>query len=174
MTIDGFCDHTAVNADEEIHQHNAELLSAIDMILYGRITYQLMIFWKEVAENPTGRKFIDDFAVIMDKTPKLVFSHTIKEISWNGAKLATLPLQEEISKLKQQTGNDILIGSSSLIVQSINLNLVDEFQLCVHPVISKTGFSLFKNIKTRNEFILIKIKNFTCGAVILYYQPKNN
>ncbi|MCZ7615761.1 MAG: hypothetical protein M5T52_19985 [Ignavibacteriaceae bacterium] len=64
MTLDGFCDHTAIIPDEEIHQHYADLLSNADAVLYGRITYQLMQFWQTLIKNPSGEKSMDDFAVL--------------------------------------------------------------------------------------------------------------
>ena len=74
LTLDGFCDHTALIADEEIHQHYNELLSNADTILYGRITYQLMESgWPPIVKNPTGNKSMDEFAVIIDNIPKLFF-----------------------------------------------------------------------------------------------------
>lgn len=78
MTLDGFCDHTAGLPDEEIHQHYTELLSQGDAILYGRITYQLMEFWRTFLENPSEEKSMNDFAVAIDKIPKIVFSHYLK------------------------------------------------------------------------------------------------
>lgn len=78
MTLDGFCDHTAVAPDEEIHQHYAELLDNGGAILYGRITYQLMQYWQPLIKNPSGEKSMDDFAVAIDKVPKIVFSRTLK------------------------------------------------------------------------------------------------
>lgn len=74
MTLDGFCDHTAILPDDEIHQHYADHLSKADVILYGRITFQLMEFWQTVVENPTGNKAMDEFALIMNNVPKIVFS----------------------------------------------------------------------------------------------------
>ncbi|MCK7556343.1 hypothetical protein MKQ70_15505 [Chitinophaga sedimenti] len=73
MTIDGYCDHTAGLPDEEIHEHYADLLRNAGVALYGRITYQLMEYWRTVLEKPTGDKAMDDFAVAIDGTPKLVF-----------------------------------------------------------------------------------------------------
>ena len=73
MTLDGFCDHTAVIPDDEIHQHYADLISNADTVLYGRITYQLMEFWRTLLENPSAEKSMDDFAIVMDKIPKLFF-----------------------------------------------------------------------------------------------------
>jgi dihydrofolate reductase len=177
MTIDGFCDHTAILPDDEIHQHYADLLGSAGIILYGRITYQLMEFWRTVLENPTGNQSMDDFAVVMDKTPKLVFSHTLKNVDWESAKLAGRDIEHEVIELKQQPGKDIFVGSRSLIIQLLKLNLVDEFQLCIHPVITGGGLPLFENLNDRTVFKLTKTKTFKGGAVTFYYEPaieKNN
>jgi dihydrofolate reductase len=172
MTLDGFCDHTAMIADDEIHQHYNELLSNAGTLLYGRITFQLMEFWPTLLKNPSGNKTLDEFAVTIDKIPKIVFSHTLKNVEWKTAKLASKDIKEEILELRQETGKDILIGSPSLIVSCMNLNLVDEFQLCVHPVILGSGLRLLlKNINDAINLKLLKTKPFGCGAIALYYEP---
>lgn len=171
MTIDGVCDHTAIIPDEEIHQHYADLLSNAGIILYGRITYQLMEYWRTFAKNPSGEKTMDDFAMVMDAIPKIVFSKTLKNVEWHSAKLSNQSIEELVAELKQQSGKDILVGSRSLIMQLMNLNLIDEFQLCVHPVIAGSGLYLFENINGRRTFNLKKIKTFNGGAVIFYYEP---
>ena len=176
MTLDGFCDHTAIIPDEEIHQHYADLLSNADAVLYGRITYQLMQFWQTLIKNPSGEKSMDDFAVAMDKIPKIVFSNKLKNTDWESAKLAKQSLEEEVLKLKnfvKDGDKDIFIGSRSLIIQLMNLNLIDEYQLCVHPVIVGKGLPLFENINGKTIFKLIRAKIFSSGAVILYYEPTN-
>ena len=173
MTVDGFCDHTAINPDEQIHDHYTDLLSNADTILYGRITYQLMEFWRPFVEKPSGEKSMDDFASAIDKIQKVVFSHTLKSVEWKSAKLATQNLELEVLELKQLSGKDIFVGSPSLIVALTKLNLIDEYQLCVHPVIVGNGLPLFKNITNRLELKLLKTKTFNSGAVILYYQPTN-
>jgi len=175
MTLDGFCDHTAMIAEEELHQHYTELLSNSSTLLYGRKTFQLMeSYWPSVVKNPTGNKAMDAFAMIIDKIPKIVFSHTLKTIEWKSAKLATRNLEEEILELKQSRndGNkDVLVGSPGLIITSMNLNLIDELQLCVHPVIVGKGIPLFKNINDRTILKLIKTKTFNSGQITLYYEP---
>ena len=171
MTLDGFCDHTAIIPDDEIHQHYADLLSNADTILYGRITFQLMEYWQTVVKNPTGNKSIDEFAVIMDRIPKIVFSHTLKKVEWESAKLANQAIDEEVLELKQQSGKVILVGSRSLILNLMKLNLIDEYQFCVHPVIAGNGLPLFENINDRTILKLIKTKTFSSGAVTLYYEP---
>ena len=171
MTLDGFCDHTAIIPDEEIHQHYADLISKADTILYGRITYQLMEYWRTLAENPSGEKSMDDFAKVIDKIPKIVFSKTLKSVEWESAKLANRDLEEEVLELKQQSGKDILVGSRSLIIHLMKLHLIDEYQLCVHPVIVGNGLPLFENINDRTTLKLLKTKTFNSGAVMLYYEP---
>ena len=171
MTLDGFCDHTAIIPDEEIHQHYADLLDNGDVVLYGRITYQLMQYWQTLIKNPSGEKSMDDFAMAIDKIPKIVFSHKLKSTEWDSAKLSNQPPEEEVLGLKQQSGKDILVGSRSLIIQLMKLNLIDEYQLCVHPVVAGSGLPLFENINDRTTFKLIKTKTFGDGAVTLYYEP---
>ena len=173
MTLDGSCDHTAGIPDDEIHQHYTDLLSNADSILYGRITYQLMEYWRTLLENPSDEKSMNDFAIAIDKIPKIVFSHTLKNVEWESAKLANRDIEEEVLELKQQSGKDILVGSRSLIIQLMKLNLLDELQLCIHPVIEGTGLPLFENIKDRTLLKLIKTKSFSGGAVTLYYEPTN-
>lgn len=174
MTLDGVCDHTAGLPDEEIHQHYAELLSDAGAILYGRITYQLMEYWQPLVKKPSGEKSMDDFAQAIDKVPKIVFSHTLKNVEWDSAKLSNQPLEEVVLALKQQSGKDIFVGSRSLIVQLMKLNLIDEYQLCVHPVVAGGGLPLFENMHDRTILKLLKTKTFSGGAITLYYEPTKN
>jgi len=175
MTLDGFCDHTAFIPDDEIHQHYNELLQSAGIVLYGRITYQLMEYWPTVVINPTGNKSIDEFAVTMDNVPKVVFSRTLKNVEWKTARLAKSDIQEEVLELKQSReggSKDIFVGSRSLIVTLLNLNLIDEFQLCVQPIIAGKGLPLFNNISDRINLKLLKTKTLTSsGSIISYYEP---
>ena len=173
MTLDGICDHTAGIPDEDLHKHYAELLNKAGVILYGRTTYQLMQFWQTLLNNPSGQKSMDDFVIAINKVPKIVFSRTLKSTEWDSAKLATKEIEKEVLELKQQpeSGKAILVGSRSLIIQLINLNLIDEFQICIHPMIEGKGLPLFDQIKDRTFFRLSKTKTFDSGAIVLYYQP---
>ncbi|MCD2421818.1 dihydrofolate reductase family protein [Niabella pedocola] len=174
MTLDGICDHTAGIPDEAMHQHYAELLNDADVALYGRITYQLMEYWRPFVKEPTGEQSMDDFAVAIDRIPKIVFSHTLKHVDWETASLADQEIEQVVSTLKQSgNGNNknILVCSPSLIVALTKLRLIDEYQLCVHPVIAGDGLPLFKNIHERMVLTLLKTKTFDSGGVILYYKP---
>ena len=173
MTLDGSYDHTAGIPDDETHQHYTGLLNNADTILYGRTTYQLMEYWRTLLENPSEEKSMNDFAVAIDKVSKVVFSHTLKTIDWNTARLAKQGLEDEVLALKQQSGKDILVGSRSLIIQLMKLNLIDEYQLCIHPVVSGSSMPLFESVNERIVLKLIKTKTFGGGAVMLYYKPAN-
>ena len=172
MTLDGFCDHTAGIADDELHQHYNDLLSSADTWLAGRTTYQLMeSYWPSVVKHPTANKPTNEFAVLIDNISKIVFSRTLKNIDWKNTELKKEIIKDEILVLKEQAGKDILVGSPSLIVAFANLNLIDEFQLCIHPVILGNGLPLFKSINDKIDLKLLKTKTFGSGAVTLYYVP---
>lgn len=172
MTLDGFCDHTAGIADDELHQHYNELLSNADTILFGRTTYQLMeSYWPSVVKNPTGNKPMDEFAVLIDNISKIVFSRTLKNVNWKNTLLKKEVIKEEILELKRQAGKSILVGSPSLIIALTLLDVIDEYQLCVQPIILGNGLTLFKNINDRINLKLLKTKTFGSGAVTLYYEP---
>lgn len=173
MTLDGICDHTVGIPDEDLHQHYAELLDNAGVLLYGRTTYKLMQFWQTLLKKPSGQKSMDDFALSIDKIPKIVFSQTLKNTDWDSAKLATKEIEKEVLELKQrsESGKYILVGSRSLIIQLINFKLIDEFQICIHPMIEGKGLPLFDKIKDRTIFRLLKTKIFDSGAIVLYYEP---
>ncbi|UAY53372.1 dihydrofolate reductase family protein [Ferruginibacter albus] len=170
MTLDGFCDHTAGIADDELHEHYSELISNAGALLYGRVTYQLMQYWQTIVKDPTGNKALDDFAGTIDKIPKVVFSHTIKSLDWETARLATKDIKEEVLELQQKESKDILIGSPGLIAAMTELDLIEEYQLCIHPVILGNGLTLFKNITGKKLLTLLKTKTFGSGAIVLYYE----
>ena len=175
MTLDGFCDHTAMIADDEIHQHYNELLSNADTLIYGRITYQLMeSYWPSVVKDPTGNKPMDEFAVLIDNISKIVYSRTLKNVEWKNTTLRKEVIKEEILELKQSRNGgskNIVVGSPSLIVAFSQLDLIDEYQLSVQPTVLGSGLPLFKNIKDKIDLKFLKTKTFGCGAVMLYYEP---
>ncbi len=174
MSLDGFCDHTLAIADEEIHNHYRDLLNNTYAILYGRITYELMQYWQELIKNPSGEKSMDEFAVAIDRVPKIVFSNTLQSVDWETARLSHHSPEEAVLQLRQEedeTNKAIFVGSRSLIIQLLNLQLVDELQICIHPVIAVGEMPLFEKISERVVLTLVKTKTFRGGHVIHYYQP---
>ena len=181
MTLNGYCDHTAMISDDEIHEHYSEVLRNADTIIWGRITYQLMEnYWPSVVKDPTGNKPTDEFAVLIDNISKIVYSRTLQNVSWNNTILKKELIKEEILELKKSPSQspvdngerkDILVGSPSLIVAFAQLDLIDEYQFSVQPTILGSGLPLFKNIRDRIDLKLLKTKTFACGAVTFYYEP---
>jgi dihydrofolate reductase len=172
MTLDGYCDHTAGIVDEELHQHYTDLLNSAGVIVYGRITYQLMeSYWPTLVKNPSGNKPLDEFAAAIQNISKIVFSRTLTTVGWENARLAKGSIEEEVLALKRQPGKPILAGSPSMITALMNLDLIDEYQLCVHPVVLGAGLPLFRNITDRTVLKLIRTKTFGSGAITLYYEP---
>ena len=172
LTLDGFCDHTAISPDEEIHDHYSQLIRNSSLALYGNTTFQLMKFWQELVANPSGEKSMDEFATVMDQIPKIVFSNQLKttaELAWESATLASQSLEETVRDLKSQSGGDVLVGSRSLIVQLTNLHLIDEFQFCIHPIMAGKGLPFFDQIPEKHDFQLQQTKTFGSGAVLLTY-----
>jgi dihydrofolate reductase len=171
MTLDGFCDHTAVIADDELHENANELLRNADTLIFGRVTYELMERgWPPIVKNPTGIKPMDQFAVLIDNISKIVFSKTLKNVEWKNTTLARGDIKRAVLKLKQQTGKSIVVGSPSILIELMKLGLIDEYQLCVQPIVLGKGLTLFKNIKDRIDLKLLKTKTFGSGAVIHYYE----
>jgi len=171
ITVDGFCDHTAGIADDDIHRHYCELLLDAGAVIYGRTTFQLMEYWRTVVENPTGNKATDDFAAAIDVVQKIVYSRTLESVDWKNTELKREIVEEEILELKQHVGKDIFVGSPSMIVQLGNLGLIDQYQLGIHPVVIGNGLPIFKNITNRIDLKLSRTKTFGCGVVINYYEP---
>ena len=169
ISLDAYCDHTMITPDEELHEHYTALLRQGSIILYGRVTFQLMEFWPTLLEKPSGNPSMDEFAQVMDRIPKLVFSRTLSSIDWHSATLASRSPEEELIHLKSQPGGDILVGSPGLIDYLSARRLIDEYQLCVHPLIAGKGLPLFRQTSETLKLRLMKTKQFNSGAMLLYY-----
>lgn len=174
ITLDGFCDHTAGVADDQLHQHFTDLIKNAGGIFYGRTTYQLMEgHWPDLVKNPSGNKSNDDFAQAIHHVPKIVFSRTLKSVTWENSVLAKKDLKDEALTRREEKGKDLLVGSPSLISALHNLGLLDEYMICVHPVIVGTGLSLFKNTNDRKVLKLLDTKTFGSGVMAFHYARTN-
>ena len=173
VTLDGFCDHTAEIADDELHQNATDLIKSTDTMLLGRKTYELMeAGWAPLVKNPSGNKPMDDFALAIENIDKIVFSRTLKTVGWKNARLATADLADEVSRLKAQPGKDIGVGGPTLIMELLNLGLIDEYQFHVQPIILGSGLPLFKEVEQRTDLKLLDVKSHASGVVTLRYKNK--
>jgi dihydrofolate reductase len=177
VTLDGFFEgpnreidwHNVDTEDGEFNEFAIEQLNAMDTLLFGRVTYQLMAsYW------PTPSAIKDDpiVAGLMNRVPKIVFSRTLEKAEWNNTRLIRDHVAEEIAKLKQQPGQDMAVfGSANLLSTLMQLGLVDEHRIMVNPVILGNGNPLFKRTENKLGLKLVRTRMFGNGNVLLCYQP---
>jgi dihydrofolate reductase len=175
VTVDGFFagpkgEIDWHNVDDEFNDYAIEMLNRAGLLLFGRVTYELMAgYWPSPEAPKENPKAIADS---MNNLPKIVFSRTMKKADWNNTRLVKEINPEEIIKMKQEPGKDIMLLGSGTIVQALtNLGLIDEFRLMVNPIILGSGKPMFKGVNKR-ELKLVKTKIFNSGNVLLCYQPK--
>jgi dihydrofolate reductase len=171
-TLDGCVDHTRQVADDETHEYFTNLLREVDLLVFGRITDQLMVpFWPEVAKNQSMTKASNEFALTFDSINKVVFSRTLDSAEDKKTRIVRANLHDEILKLKQAEGKNILVGGVSIPSQLIELGLVDEYRFVVGPKVVGEGRRLLEGISLpeRAQLRLVESKIFKSGCVALRY-----
>ena len=157
------------HVDEEFNDFAIQQLQEFDLLLFGRVTYQMMAsYW------PTEGAIHDDPIVAgkMNSIRKIVVSNTLSQVGWDNTRLVKENVIEEISTLKQQPGKDIAIfGSSDLTASLAKHGLVDEFRILLNPVFLGSGKRLLEGINQKLNLKLVKTRTFKNGNVLLYYQP---
>ena len=173
LTLDGCCDHTKLDADDEVHEYYTQLLREVDLLVFGRKTYQLMVpFWPDVAKNQSGQtKAMNDFAQAFDSKPLIVFSKSLDRGEGKNTRIVRTDLKDEILKLKQEQGKDILIGGVSVPSQLIELGLIDEYRFVVQPIVVGEGRRLLDDVSlpASLQLELVESKFFKSGSVALRY-----
>jgi dihydrofolate reductase len=172
ITLDGCCDHTKGIADEEVHEHFTALMREVDLLAFGRKTYQLMVpFWPDVAKSHSQTKAMNDFADAFDSIKKIVFSQSLDSAEDKNTRIVRAKPQDEIRRLKQEPGKKILIGGVAIPSQLIELGLVDEYHFVVHPIVAGEGRRLLEGISLQEELQLklVESKLFKSGCVALRY-----
>ena len=171
-TLDGCVDHTKQIADEETHGYFTHLMRDVDLGVFGRKTYQLMVpFWPEVAKNQSMSKAENEFARAFDSINKIVFSRSLDSVEDRNTKIVRTNLRDEILKLKQEQGKNILTGGVSIPSQLIELGLVDEYLFVVGPIVAGEGRRLLDGVslQERLQLKLVDSKIFESGCVALRY-----
>ncbi len=175
ITADGYCDHRDGIADDELHAYFTGLLRNAGVLLFGRITYQLMVpYWPDVAKSQSESAVTNEFARVFESLDKVVFSTTLKEVAGDKTRLARANVAEEVLALKQKPGGDICAGSLSIASQLSELGLIDEYHFVVHPVVAGKGPRLFDTIKPQDtlRLDLIGMKTLQSGVVALHYRRR--
>src|SRR5215510_1625721 len=172
ITLDGCCDHTKQLADDETHEYFTQLLREVDLLVFGRKTYQLMVpFWPEVAKNQSMTKASNEFATTFDSIKKVVFSRSLGSAEDRNTRIVRTNLYDEMLKLKQEQGKTILTGGVSVPSQLIELGLVDEYRLVVSPIVAGEGRRLLEGVSLQEKLQLrfVGSKSFASGCVALRY-----
>lgn len=179
VTLDGFM--AGINGEldwhfplwnEEMSLYICHQLGKTDTILLGRRSYERMArYWP--VRTFTGVEL--EYAELMNNHTKVVFSHTLENASWQNTRLVKGNISEEVLKLKQSPGKDMIIYGSSSIVQSfIRQGLIDEFQIWVHPVFIQNGVPMFRDMEEKVRLEFMRTRSFSSGVVILYYKIITN
>ncbi|MNS73019.1 hypothetical protein D3C72_1064460 [compost metagenome] len=161
-----------VSYDADLEKHAKEILSTADTVIWGSGTYQMMYsYWPSVSSDPTASQHERDHAEWIEQTSKIVLSTTLDKVEWNNSRLVKEDAEEEIKKLKQQPGKDmVLLGSPRLAHYLMQLDLIDEYKITVSPVLIGSGLPLFQGLKEKVNLKLIDNKTFDSGAIGLVYQ----
>jgi dihydrofolate reductase len=171
ITLDGCCDHTKQIADEELLDHYAQLVRDVDLQVFGRKTYQLMVpYWPDIAKSQSETRAENEFAKAFVSTNKIVFSRSLESAEGN-TRIVRTNLHDEILKLRQEQGKSILVGGVDIPSQLIELGLVDEYRFVVSPIIAGEGRRLLEGVglQERLRLKLVESKVFRSGCVALRY-----
>jgi dihydrofolate reductase len=172
ITLDGCCDHTKTIADEKLLEYYTQLLREADLLVYGRKTYQLMVpYWPDVVKDPSTTKAEKEFARTFDSSNKVVFSRSLDSVEDRNTRIVRTNLRDEILKLKQEQGKDILVGGVNIPSQLIELGLVDEYRFVLQPIVAGEGRRLLEgvNLPEKLRLKLVESKPFKSGCVALHY-----
>ena len=179
ISIDGFVagpngelDWMSFSWDEKNREYVNALTDSSDTILLGRkMTDGFVNYWTSVLDNPESAEF--SFARKMVNTPKIVFSKTLKKSRWANTIVANGDLVEEVEKLKQKDGRDILVyGGATFVSNLIKENLIDEFHLAINPAAIGRGLTIFGNLEDRLKLKLVQSNAFSNGKVVNHYEPE--
>jgi dihydrofolate reductase len=177
VTLDGCCDHTKFNPDDETLDYFTHLTRDAGTFLYGRKTYELMVpYWPDIAKNPSGHTKADiEYARAFDAVDKIVvFSQSLGSPEGGKTRVVRTSLQDEIRKLKQEQGKNIFTGGVDIPSQLVALGLIDEYYFVVHPIVTGQGRRLFDgiNLQEKLQLKLVESTVLKSGVVALRYVSK--
>jgi len=172
ITLDGCCDHTKTVGGDEILEYYTQFLQEVDLQVFGRKTYQLMVpYWPDVAKNPSETKASIEFARAFDAINKIVFSRSLDRAEDRNTRIVRGNLHDEILKLKQERGKNILVGGVDIPSQLVELGLVDEFSVLIQPIVAGEGRRLLDHVSLRERLQLKLVQStiLKSGCVALRY-----
>jgi dihydrofolate reductase len=173
LTLDGCVDHQEGIVDDETHAFFTRLMDERGAMLWGRVTYEMMeSYWPAVARGDVqAAPAMRAWAVKLEAKPKYVVSSTRKDFPWTNSHPIADDLRAGVQKLKDATPDGVLLGSGKLATELDRLDLIDEYQLLVHPRITGHGPTLYENgLPGTRRLVLISAKPLRCGAVAMHYR----
>ena len=161
-----------ITVDDELFDFVTTMTDQADTALYGRVTYQMMeAYWPTAGDQPNASRHDKEHSIWYKNVAKVVLSKTLNETGLLNTKVISDNLSENINKIKQQSGKNILIfGSPGASHSLLNAGLVDEFWIFVNPILLGQGFPLFKNVPKLIKLRLLDTKTFTSGVIALHYR----
>jgi dihydrofolate reductase len=172
ITLDGCCDHRAIQPDEDLHRHAAQNLEQADALLFGRVIYEMMeAAWRPQAQAGERPDWMEPFARTIDAAKKYVVSSTLDRVDWN-AELVRGDLGTAVQQLKREPGRGLLVGGVKLPLALAELGLIDEYELMVQPRLAGHGPTLFAGLSKHVDLRLVSRREFSSGAVALRYEPR--
>jgi dihydrofolate reductase len=174
VSLDGFVeakdgDLSWSYPDEELHKYLNEREAMIGLHLYGRRLYETMAaFWPTADQNPSAPPHEVEYARLWKSMPKIVFSKTLDHVGWN-SRLARGNIADVVNTLKEQPGQDMSVGGAELAFTFMQLGLIDEYWLYVHPVVLGGGKPMFGQLRDTINLQLVETRTFGSGVVLLRY-----
>jgi dihydrofolate reductase len=175
MSVDGFIagangemDWLVRGWDDKLKKYVGDITEPVDCIVLGRKLAQGFIpYWASHPEQEGAEKF--------NSAAKVVFSKTLDQSEWDNTVLAKGDLVDEIAKLKNQDGKDIIAyGGATFVSALIKQGLIDELHLFINPTAIGNGLAIFKELDSKQNLTLVKATSFDCGIVVLHYEPKRD
>lgn len=158
--------------DEEIHSWWNDQMREADAVIWGRRIYELMVaYWPTAESDPAATPAMLDFARVTNPKPKIVFSTTLDEVTWN-ARLVEGDVGDVLDRLREEFGGDLVIAGPTLAAQFIQRGLVDEYRMVVHPVILGAGLPFFPDLQRPIGLRLTGTRLFASGATYLGYEVR--
>lgn len=163
-----------ITVDEEIFDFVSTMTDKADTALYGRVTYQMMeAYWPTAGAKPDASRHDREHSIWYKNVSKVVLSKTLNDTGLKNTKVISDNLIENINKLKQKTGKNILIfGSPGASHSLLKLGLIDEFWIFLNPILIGEGISLFKDVPELTKLVLLETRTFSCGVIALHYRKE--
>lgn len=176
QSLDGFCATKDgglgwIPFTPALERYAEKIVASVGSPMYGRNTFELMKYWRTVLHDPSASKHAQEHAQWIENVEKIVFSTTLTSDDWNNTKIISGNILEEVTKLKEQEGKDLVIfGSPTLASSLMELGLIDEFQFTISPIVLGEGKTFLRNINKKVHLELLHSEQIEGGVITAQYR----